>query len=272
MSDSPSDSIQLVIADMAGTTIDFGSLAPAGAFIELFQRHGLNATLAEARRPMGQHKRDHIRCMLAEPAIIEQFRARHGRDPAEDDVEALFQAFIPLQLQALPAFCALIPGVVDTVRGLRQRGIRFATSTGYNREMTEICLAAYRAADIAPDFSVCAAEVPGGRPAPWMVYRAMEALLVPDRAAVLKIGDTIADVEEGRNAGCWSVGVTATGNMLGLDQAALQALEPAERRQRLDRARDELTQAGAHDVVESFAELPALLARLRARRARGERP
>lgn len=264
--------IKLVIADMAGTTIDFGSLAPAGAFVELFRRSGLRATLAEARKPMGQHKRDHIRCMLAEPAIIEQHRARYGRAPTEADVEAFFHDFIPLQLKALPAFCTLIPGVEETVHFLRRRGVKFATSTGYNREMTELCLQAFRAADILPDFSVCAAEVPQGRPAPWMVYRAMEALLVPERAAILKIGDTIADVEEGRNAGCWSVGVSATGNMLGLEEAALHALAPEERAQRLAQARGELLQAGAHEVVESFAELPDLLQRLEDRLHRGEQP
>ena len=51
-----------------------------------------------------------------------------------------------------------------------------------------------------------------------MIYRLMEELNVCPPGAVVKVGDTIADIESGLNAGVWSVGVTQTGNMLGLSE------------------------------------------------------
>ena len=60
-----------VVFDWAGTMIDFGSFAPMGVFVEAFKRFGLDATIAEARAPMGAPKRDHIKAMLMAPA--------HGR-------------------------------------------------------------------------------------------------------------------------------------------------------------------------------------------------
>jgi phosphonoacetaldehyde hydrolase len=89
-----------VIVDWAGTIIDFGSCAPAGAFVELFRRHGIALTLAEARGPMGMAKRDHIAALLA------------GR-VHDLDLDALYREFIPLQLACLPDYAALIPGAAD---------------------------------------------------------------------------------------------------------------------------------------------------------------
>ena len=55
---SNSDSrVDAVIFDWAGTVVDFGSRAPAGAFVEVFRRHGVAISIAEARGPMGSEKR-----------------------------------------------------------------------------------------------------------------------------------------------------------------------------------------------------------------------
>jgi len=63
--------VRAVIFDISGTTLDFGSRGPVGAFVELFGRHGVTVSEEEARGPMGTHKKDHIRTMLTEAAISE---------------------------------------------------------------------------------------------------------------------------------------------------------------------------------------------------------
>ncbi len=264
--------VRLICSDMAGSTIDFGSCAPAGAFVEIFARNHIRATLEQARKPMGLHKRDHIRMMTQEPDIAEQWIKHYGRPVTEADVERIFQAFIPLQLEVLPAFCKLIPGVAETVPALRAAGLIFTTSTGYNREMADICLRAYTAAGIAPSFSISAEEVRIGRPSPYMVHRAMEATGVFHPESVIKIGDAISDIEEGLNAGVWSVGVTVTGNMMGLNEAEFAALDAADRARRIAAADEAMRRAGAHYTVERFADLPAVIAKINERLARGERP
>ena len=52
--------IQAVLLDWAGTTMDFGCMAPAVVFVEVFKRKGVPITMDEARAPMGAHKRVHI--------------------------------------------------------------------------------------------------------------------------------------------------------------------------------------------------------------------
>src|SRR5580700_1298363 len=110
------------------------------------------------------------------------------------------------------------------------------------------------------------------RPAPWMIFRLMEETGIYPPAAVVKIGDTIPDIEEGRNAGAWAVGVTHTGSTVGCPAAEFAALPAQERFDRIAAASRALLAAGAHDVIPSAAEAPALVDRLNDRLARGDRP
>lgn len=272
MAQKKSDGIRLVVADLAGTTVDYGSCAPAGAFVELFRRRGVTITQEIARGPMGTQKRDHIATLTREPSVAEAWRQAHGALPDEAAIDDMYREFIPLQVKCLPDFGDVIPGVIETVMVLRARGIRFAVTTGYNREMMEIVLDCAAAQSFVPEASFCAEDVAAGRPAPWMIYGCMESLGVYPPSAVFNIGDTLPDVQSGRNAGVWSIGVTRTGNMLGLDLAAAEALPDAERRARLVSAEKSMREAGAHFILESFADCPACIADIESRMARGERP
>lgn len=261
--------IRLVVADLAGTTVDFGSSAPAGVFVALFARHGVAVTEIEARGPMGTAKRDHIAALAALPAVAAAWRAKHGADFTEADLDRLYAEFIPLQLQVLPDFGDLVPGTAEAAAVLRKAGVKLAVTTGYDTAMMKIVLSDAARQGFVPDAAICASDVAAGRPAPWMIYRAMEACGVWPPRAVVAVGDTIADIEAAVNAGVWAVGVTATGNMLGLSQAAHDSLGKAERAERLAVAAERMRAAGADLVIESVVDLPALLEQLAASPAGG---
>jgi phosphonoacetaldehyde hydrolase len=131
--------IRLVVADLAGTTIDFGSCAPAGVFVDLFARHGIPITVAEARGPMGTAKRDHIAALAALPRVAVAWATVHGRPFAESDLDELYAEFIPLQLESLPRFDALIPGTLEAVAALRQAGLAVAEQLGCVRRPRPRC-------------------------------------------------------------------------------------------------------------------------------------
>jgi phosphonoacetaldehyde hydrolase len=246
--------VKAVVADLAGTTIDYGSCAPAGAFVELFHRNAVEVTQEEAREPMGMHKRDHIRRMLEMPSISAQWEEEHGRSWAEADLDRLYEEFIPLQKECLPRYGELVPGTVETAAALRDRGVRIASTTGYNREMTQIVLDCAAEQGFQPDANVCGEDVAAGRPAPFMIFRSMEKLGVYPPEAVVKIGDTLPDIESGLNAGVWTVGVALTGNLVGMGRDEYEALPKSEKRRRKSAAYAALHAAGAHFVVDSFAD------------------
>ncbi|HEX2525131.1 MAG TPA: phosphonoacetaldehyde hydrolase [Geminicoccus sp.] len=264
--------VEAVIFDMAGTVVDFGSRAPAGVFVEVFRRHGVEISLAEARGPMGAEKRAHVAELLAAPAIQARFVARHGRASTEGDVDAIYQDFIPLQIETLPAFSDLIPGVLDTVAALRARGIRIGVNTGYNRAMMEVVLAAMERQGLHVDSAVAASDVRRARPFPAMCLTNAADLAVRSVAACIKVDDTIPGIDEGLSAGMWTVAITASGNEVGLDEKDWKALTPAQQADRIGWASDRMRAAGAHYVIPSVAELLPVVDAIEARLARGEQP
>jgi phosphonoacetaldehyde hydrolase len=264
--------IKLVVLDWGGTTIDFGCLAPAGAFVAAFAARGVDVTQAEARGPMGMHKKDHIRAMLRTASVNAKWRGRAGRDWTEADVEDLYRTVTPLQLEAISRRGELIPGALEVAAELRRMGLRIAATTGYFHAAADAVRAAAARQGYSPDFHICADDVPAGRPAPWMIYHSMEALNAYPPAAVVKVGDTTIDIEDGRNAGCWSVGVIDSSNEMGLAADEFAALPPAEKAARRRTVRDRLLAAGAHAAIDSLSELPGLVAMFGARRVRGEHP
>jgi len=264
--------LKAVILDWAGTTLDYGCFAPAVVFVEVFKRHGVAITTEQAREPMGAHKKVHIRMISEIEAVRSLWQDVHGGPPDEDDVEQMFRDFVPLQLDCLANYADLIPGTLEAVAEFRRRGLKIGSTTGYTTEMMEVLQEEARKRGYVPDSSVCAAEVPAGRPHPWMCLQNAINLQLYPMEAFVKVGDTLPDIAEGLNAGMWTIGLAKTGNELGLTEQEIAALEPQVLRGKLDRARQRFRQAGAHYVVDAIAEVSPVLDEINARLAHGERP
>ncbi len=265
-------SVRAVIFDWAGTTQDFGVFAPIEAVMELFRREDVPVTVEEARAPMGRFKLDHIRAITQMPDVAGRWRTAKGAAPDEADVQRMYASFEPIQTAVIARHATLIDGVVPMIQALRARGIAIGSTTGYMRAAADICLAEAARQGYVPDACVTSDEVPAGRPAPWMVFRNLELLRRFPPAAAIKVGDTPVDIEEGLNAGAWSVGVAASSNDVGLSAAELGALPERERQQRVAHASHLLRRAGAHYVIDTVADLLQVVDEIDRRLAAGDRP
>lgn len=264
--------LQAVVFDWAGTIVDHGSLAPAIVFQEIFRRRGVEITIQEARGPMGRGKRDHIAEVAAAPRVAEAWAAAHGAAPTEADIDALYAEFLPLQKTTLGKYSNAIPGVADTISRLRERGLRIGSTTGYTRELMDVVAPAAAEQGVAPDTIVCSDEVTAGRPAPFMLQRAAERLQAYPAWRIVKVDDTGPGIQAARAAGAWAVGVSRTGNGVGLSVAAFEALSDDEQCEAVVRAAETLHQAGAQFVIQSVADIESVLDDIEARLARGEHP
>jgi len=264
--------VGLVAFDWAGTIVDFGCRAPAMAFVELFARENVAVSMAQARGPMGIGKREHIQALLALPAIAAAWRERHGASATAADVDRLYEAFAPIQVQAALEHARLIPGVLEVQEWLRARDVSIATNSGYFQAVMDAVVPAARAQGFAADSDVCATDVPEARPAPWMLVVNMLETGVYPPTAVVKVGDTVPDIEEALNTGAWAVAVVESGNELGLSAEELAQMPRGELGARIDAARDKLARAGAHFIIPTVADLPAVIEEIDQRLARGERP
>lgn len=265
-------SLQGVILDWAGTTMDYGCYAPAVVFVEVFKQAGVEISMEEAREPMGAHKRVHIQKITQIEAVRRRWEAVHGKPPTEADVDAMFTKFVPLQLDCLARYADLIPGTLEALDAFRARGLKIGSTTGYTAEMMDILQREAANRGYVPDATVCATEVPAGRPEPWMCLENAKQLRIFPMEALVKIGDTLPDIEEGLNAGMWTVGLAMTGNEIGLTEAEIKAADPVLIARKRARAYTRMAQTGAHYVVDGIMDCPAIIDDINARLARGERP
>jgi phosphonoacetaldehyde hydrolase len=247
--------IKAAILDWAGTTVDFGSCAPVAVIRELFAEYGIELTNREARAHMGLPKRNHIRAILNDPRVEAAWIARTSRSSEEGDVDRLYAAFEPRQIERACEFSNVIPGIPEVIAQMRERGLRIGSTTGYTRGMLEPIMATAAQQGYRPNESVTPDEAGGGRPAPWMCFQNLIRLNVFPPAACVKIGDTPSDIAEGLNAGMWTVGVIDSGNEIGLTPAEWDGLDEPSRERLRQPARKTLRDAGAHFTVDSLAEI-----------------
>jgi phosphonoacetaldehyde hydrolase len=251
--------LKAVIFDWAGTTVDFGCFAPTGVFMEVFKNKGIEITSKEARGPMGMHKRDHIRELTRIPGVSQQWQKIHGTEITDLDIDEMYEKFIPLQLSVIEDHSTIIPELPEALDVIRCMNMKIGSTTGYNDKMMEILIDCAARQGYVADSVVCASDVPAGRPAPWMALRNAENLGIYPMKAIVKIGDTIADIEEGINAGMWSVGVVTSSNEMGLTLEEIFSLDPEELEIRKNIVRDAFLKSGADYVIDDLSEIGQLI-------------
>ena len=266
--------VKAVILDWSGTTADAYVVAPAVVFVDVFKKHGVDITMPEARGPMGLRKDLHIKALTEDPVIRERWHGVHGRDPDQGDVDRMFADFVPMQLECLRQYTTLLPHVAEVTQKWQSEGIKSGSSTGFVRSMVDILEEDAKKQGYVPDASVAGDEVEhGARPKPFMVYRNLDLLDVHPIHSVVKVDDTVSGVGEALEAGCWGVGIARYSNYMNFDTVEEgENASEEEIQRRLAFTRETLRKTGAHYVVDTFDQLPAVIDDVNQRLARGEKP
>ena len=219
-----SRSIDLVVCDMAGTTVQDDGQVPR-AFTAALAEHGVAVTAEAINALRGASKRQ---------AIFELLPPTPDRAALSERVYASFRTQLG---RVFGAGVRAVPGAVDAIAQLRARGIRVALNTGFDRDTTNLLLDALGWRSSVVDAVVCGDEVAAGRPAPDLIHACMKAVGVTEAKRVANVGDTVLDLQAGCNAGVrYNVGV----------------LSGAHKREQLER------EPHTH-LVASIAAVPALL-------------
>lgn len=263
-----------LILDWSGTTADAYVLAPAVVFVEVFKKHGVEISMIEARGPMGLRKDLHIKELTQDPEIAERWKGVHGKHPDESNVAAMFEDFVPMQLDCLQKYTTLLPGVAETIKKFQKEGIKIGSTTGFVRSMVDILEADAKSQGYVPDASVAGDEViNGARPRPFMVYRNLDLMDISPIQSVVKVDDTVSGVGEALEAGCWGVGIARYSNYMNVDTLEQgESLSGDDLARRLAFSRETLRKSGAHYVIDTFDQLVEVIDDVNQRLARGEKP
>ncbi len=255
--------LRAVVLDWAGTTVDYGCLAPVAAMQQALRKHGVAVSADSVRRHMGLPKRDHLVAVLAETT---------GREAAQREVDAIYAAFLEEQRECVLGYSAVMDGVAEAVDQMRARGLKIGSTTGYPRAILDPVVERAAHEGYRPDAVVTPDDVRAGRPKPWMCFRNLELLDAFPPGLCMKIGDTVADVEEARAAGMWAVAVVTGGNEIGLSREEYEALPGAEQAHRFALAYERLAAAGAHLVISGLEEWAEAVARIERALEKGQGP
>ena len=218
------NNIRLVVSDMAGTTVHDGGEV-AVAFSAALADHGIEASTAQISAVRGASKREAIARLTA---------PKYGNDAAR--VEAVYASFKSHLQRVFTREAKPVTGAPEIFAWLKQHNIKLALNTGFDRDITGILLAALNWQGVA-DAVICGDDVKLGRPAPYMIFRAMELTGVGSVHEVLNVGDTVSDLQAAHNAG------------VALNVAVLSG---AHKREQLER------EPHTH-LIDSIAALPTLL-------------
>jgi len=264
--------LQAAILDWAGTVVDFGSFAPTQIFVEAFAEFDVQVSIEEARGPMGMGKWDHIRTLCDVPEIAERYRKVFGRTPTDEDVTAIYERFMPLQIEKIALHSALIPGALDTLAGLRKDGLKIGSCSGYPKVVMDKVVELAAQHGYVADHVVATDETPNGRPWPAQALANVVALGIDDVAACVKVDDTVPGILEGRRAGMWTVALVCSGNALGLTWEGYRALSAEQLESERKRIHAMFAGSRPHYLIDTINELPEVIVDINRRLAKGEMP
>lgn len=207
--------IQLVVFDMAGTTIDEDNV------VYKTVRAAINA----AGYQFTQEQVQEVGAGKEKSQAIRDVLALDGQQHSDEEVARIFDNFKQMLNSAYATLDVKEqPGASDTFVRLRRDGVKVVLNTGYDRVTAEGLIAKI-GWEVGRDIDglVTASDVANGRPAPDMIFLAMRQAEVKSSDAVAKIGDSTIDIEEGKNAGCGMTFGVTTGAQ---SEAQLRSADP----------------------------------------------
>ena len=248
--------VKALILDWAGTMIDYGSFSPVNVFLSIFSKKGVEITEEEARKPMGMLKYDHIKEILAFPRVKDKWAEVYGKAPEKTDIDELYENFEPAVLEIIDKYSKPFGNNAEIIKKLKDEGCKIGSTTGYTKSMMDIVTRVAEENGYKPDFWITPDLIGNyGRPYPYMIFQNLINLEIMNVKEAVKIGDTIVDIEEGRNAGVWSVGVIEGSSLSGLSEEEFNSLSAEEKKELRLKVKNEYFKAGAHYTIDNLSEI-----------------
>jgi len=166
----------------------------------------------------------------------------------------------------------LIAGAAEFATMCKQHRIKIGSSTGYTRELMDVVEPLAAQQGYAPDCTMCADDIPKGRPAPWMILAAAQQMGVYPIGALVVVDDTPVGIEAGHNAGCWTVAVVKSSNEVGLTVGQIAELSETDLQKKLEPVRAKFARLRTHYVIDSVADLWETIRVIDRRIQAGEKP
>ena len=205
--------IRMVVFDMAGTTINENNVVYK-TLQKAINEKGFNFSIEQVlSEGAGKEKLQAIKSILA------VYAQKHDDELSD----SIYEHFIVLLAKAYDTL-EILPqdNATELFRALKQRNILVVLNTGYNTETAQSLINKLGwKKGVEFDTLITATDVKKNRPNPDMILLAMKQFGITNADEAVKVGDSIIDIEEGKNAGCsFNIGITTGAHTLEQLQSA----------------------------------------------------
>lgn len=201
--------------------------------------------------------------MLKMPRIAEEWKRVHGREWTKEDVDKVYELSESSIMDVLINHADPKPYLLETIDYLKKNKIKVGSTTGYTDEMMAVVTVEAAKKGYTPGAWFSPNSVGDkGRPYPFMIFKNLEALEVTSVNAAIKVGDTVSDIKEGKNAGLISVGVTEGSSVMGLSEEEFNDLSQEEKDEANKKAATVFSNCGADYIINNLSELPDLIEKI----------
>lgn len=250
------------IFDLGGTIVDKYSRTPFISLKNCFQKRNILLDDKLIFKDMGMHKLDHIKHILKDPYIRVDWKNKFNKYPEKGiDELKVFEDFNEIQKLNTTDYLDIIPETKRTVEYLNNRGIKIGTTTGFNKEITDLVRDKLNDNKIYINSYVSSTclDKPS-RPAPYMIYENMNRLNINNPKRIIKVDDTKVGIEEGKNAGCITVGVYRWSTYMKICDVENEYRIPRdELESKIQESKSTLSEANPDFLIRSLDELPRII-------------
>lgn len=254
--------IRLCIFDLGGTLVDKFSLSPYIALKTVFKKRGININDSLIFKDMGKHKLDHINLILNDNYVSRNWFQIHKKYPGINEGQEIYNDFNHYQLNEGIDMIDILPETKKCIDILQKNNISTGVTTGFNKPITMNIRDKLIENDILIDKYVSSTclGLPG-RPSPHMIQNIMNSISLKDPTKVLKVDDTVIGLQEGKSAGCITVGVAKWSTYMYMKDKDTP-LSKEEYIERLKNSKEILYSAKPDYVITSLNELYPIIHQL----------
>lgn len=264
--------LKAVILGWSGVAVDHGGFGGIQPFIEALKQSWVEINTEEVRQHQGLSYADRLSALLQSESVSSKWLDIYGAAPTDYDLDRLYRTLEQLMPMDMANCAEPVPGLFETLSEFRNRRLRIGSTSSHSFGAMEALSEAAGERGYKPDVVVCSSDVPAGRPYPWMCYQNAIHLEAYPLEALVKIDCTVPGIQEGLNAGMWTIGVLKTSPEIGMTAEEISRTEGGALLKKFRLVTRRLTDAGAHFVVEEIRDCPAVIDEINDRLKCGEKP
>jgi phosphonoacetaldehyde hydrolase len=247
--------IKGIIFDTVGVLVDCGCLHHNKAIANIFKMRNIELKESLIRNFNGLTLKDQLKKIVTDRRVLNDWKKIYGNKPNDEDLAMLLQDLINRIAASIPEKDYIIDSYKKKFNKLNNKGYKIALTCEYPPALASLIFDKLQKDGFKFSQSITINDTMVGAPFPWMCYMSAIKLNVFPLNAIIRVGDSPYNIEEGINANMWTAGVVNTGNLIGLSKDEMRRKGVDKLHKKVKSAYKKFKKKGAHYVIDSINDI-----------------